>query len=102
MRRRIDPHRRRIWIFGCNVVVHLEKIAVAFFDRGASKTADRVREIEIDAASTRADASSVVTDFFCGARGDIARSEISEARIFPLQIVVALRFGDFLWLTLVA
>ena len=81
MRRRVNPHRRCIRIFGCDVVIHLEQVPVSLFDRWASETADRVREIEIDAAPARTDASSFVTDFFCGARGDI---------------------GDFTWRALVA
>src|SRR6266852_4336405 len=95
MRRRVDPHWRAVRILSRDVVIHLEEVPVALFNGGAPQSLDRVGKIEIDAAAACTDASSFVTDFLCRAGSDVAWSEISEARIFPLEVVIAFRFRDF-------
>src|SRR6266550_6870647 len=97
MRRRINPHRCVVGILGSDVVIHLEEVAVALLNGGASQSIDCVGKIEIDAPAAPSDASSFVTHFLCSAGSDITRSEISEARVFPLEVVIAFRFRDFLW-----
>src|SRR5438034_8948672 len=96
MRRRVDSHRRSIRILGCNVLIHLEKIPVSLVNGLASETLDGFGEIEIDAAPARTDAARFVAHFLRRPRGDVARSEIAEARILALQVVIALAWRDFL------
>ena len=96
MWRRINAHWSAVRILGCDVVVHLKEIAVALFDRGASKPLDCVCEIEIHPPPTRPYPTPLIAYFFRRARGDVARREISKARIFPLEVVIALVLRDFL------
>ena len=49
-----------------------------------------VREVEVDAASARADAASLVADLLRGARGDVARGEVAVSWGTALEEVVAL------------
>ena len=94
MHRRINPHRRFVGIFAGDLFVDVEKISVALANRVFAETLDRVGKIEINAASARADAAAFIANFLGRARRDIARREISEARIFSLEIIIALGFRD--------
>ena len=46
-------------------------------------------------ASTGPNTASFVANFLGGARRDVARREIAIARIFSLEIIIALCFGNF-------
>ena len=59
-------------------------------------------KIEINAEPAGADAAAFVARFLRGARGDVARREIAEARIFALEIIIALGFGNLARRPLVA
>src|SRR5205085_4557532 len=85
-----------VWILRRDVLVHLEEISVTLFDRRATETADCVSEIEINAATAGTDSASVVARFFRSARCNVARREISEARVFALEVVIALRLRNLL------
>ena len=55
---------------------------------------DGVGEIEIDAAAARADAAALVAHLLGRARGDVARGQVAEARIFALQVIIALALRE--------
>src|SRR5205814_4054203 len=63
---------------------------------------DRVLEIEIDGEPAVADAAAVVGHLLRVARRDVARDEVAERRVLPLEIVVALLLGNLLRRTRVA
>ena len=94
MHRRINPHRRLVGIFAGDLFVDVEKIAVALANRVFAEALDRVGKIEINAASARADAAAFIANFLGRARGDVARRQIAEARIFAFQIIIAVGFGN--------
>ena len=60
----------------------------------AAEPLDRVGEVEVDAEPAGADAAALVADVLGGARGDVARHQVAEGRVVPLQVVVALVLGD--------
>ena len=55
---------------------------------------DGVGEVEVDGAAGRPDAAPFVADRLGGARGDVARNEVAEARVAALEEVVALALGN--------
>jgi hypothetical protein len=59
----------------------------------ARRALDGVLEVEVD-ARPRADAAALVAHALGGARGDVARREVAEARVHALEVVVALRPRD--------
>ena len=57
---------------------------------------DRVGEIQKDAQATWPDAAALVADLLGRARGDIARRQVAEARVLPLEEIVALGVRDLI------
>ena len=94
MNRRIDHHRQLIGILAGDLLIHLEQVAVARADHRFAEPFGGVPEIQIDAKAGRRDAATVVTRFLGGAGGNVARREVTEGRVFALQIVVAVIFLD--------
>src|SRR5439155_25184252 len=66
------------------------------FNGPASETLDASGETELNPAPARTDAARFIAHFLRRPRGDVARSKIAEARVLPLQIVIALARRDFL------
>ena len=93
--RGINAHRCVVGIVAGDLFVDVEKIAVTLADRRFAETRDRVLEIEINAASARADPAAFIADFLGATGRNIARGQIAEARVFALEIIVALGFRDF-------
>ncbi len=52
------------------------------------------REVEVDAAAARAHAAAVVARLLRGPGRDVARGEVAERRVLPLEVVVAIVLGD--------
>ena len=94
MHRRINPHRRFVGVFCRNFLVHIEKISVALANGIFAQTRDGVGKIEINPASPRSDTTAFVAHFLGRARSDVARREISEAWIFSLKIIIAVRIRN--------
>ena len=67
MHRGINPHRDLIRIFSCDLFINFKQIAVAFTDRIFAEPFNRVGEIQINAASARANTATFVADLFGGA-----------------------------------
>jgi hypothetical protein len=65
-----------------------------YFSTAGGRAADRVGEVEVDAEPAGADAAALVADVLGGARGDVARDQVAEARVLALEVVVALVLGD--------
>ena len=99
---RVDAHRDLVRVFVGDAPVHVEQVAVARADGVVAEARDRVREIEIDRQARFADAAAFVADRLGVPRRDVARHEIAEARVLPLEVVVAIRFGDLVRRPLVA
>src|SRR4029077_4670914 len=75
-------------------LVHLEQVAVALADPGLAQTLDGVGEVEIHAEPAGPHAPAPGADLFRRPGGDVARREIAEAGVLPLQEVVPLILGD--------
>ena len=99
---RVDPHRHLVRILVGDLLVHLEEVAVARAHGVLADAADRVGEIQVDGQLRLADAAAFVADRLGGARRDVAGHQVAEARVAPLEVVVALGFGDLLRRPLVA
>src|SRR6266446_6910121 len=94
MHRRINPHRRFVGVFRRNFLVDIEKISVALANGLFAQTRNSVGKIEINPASPRSDTMSFIAHFLGRARSDVARREISEAWIFSLKIIIAVRIRN--------
>ena len=94
MDRRVNPHRRVVGIVAGDFFVDVEKISVTLADGRLAEARDRVLEVEINAAPARADAAAFVANFLGAARGNIARGEVAVARVFALEIIIAIGFRD--------
>jgi len=55
-----------------------------------AETFDRIGKVEINTAPAGAHPAAVVALLLGGAGGDVARGKVAEARIFPLQVIIAL------------
>ena len=91
---RIDAHRRLVGILVGDLVVHGEEVAVTLPHLPLTQTADGVSEIQINPQPSIADAATFVADILGSAAGNVARSEVAEGRVHPLQIIVAVALGD--------
>ena len=85
-----------MWAYMSNRLPYCSRIIVL------AEARDGVGEIEVDAAAARADAAALVADLLGRPRSDVARGQVAEARIFALEVVVALRLGNLVGLPLVA
>ena len=101
MRCRVDAHRHVVRVLVGDALVHLDQVPVPLADRVLTEAGDRVGEVEIDAVLQRTDALAAV-DFELGRpRGDVARRQVSEARIATLEEIVALVVWNLVLGTLV-
>ncbi len=83
-----------VGIVAGDLFVDVEEVPVTLANRPFTEACDRVLEIEIDAASARADAATFIAHFLRAARGNVARSEVAVARIFALEIIIAIGFRN--------
>src|SRR6185436_6306750 len=67
---------------------------VALFDDRTSEALDGIGKIEIHPASAGTDALPFVTRLLRRARSDVARREVPEARVFALEVIIALALRD--------
>ena len=102
MHRGINAHRLLVGIFSRDLLVNIEEISVALADGVLAQTRVCFLEIEVNAATALADAAAFVAHFLRAAGGNVARREIAEARVFPLEIIIALRFRNLRRFALVA
>ena len=102
MDRRVDPHRHLVRILVRDLLVHVEQVAVAHPDDVSAEPFDRVGEIQVHREAAVADAASLVADDFGVARRDVARHQVAEARILPLEVVIAFPVRNLLRRTGVA
>ena len=94
MDRRIDAHGSLISIFARDLFVHVEQVAVPLADDRLAQPLNRLGKIQINPQAARPDATACVANLLGGARGDVARSEVPVAGIFPFQKVIPLRLGN--------
>ena len=100
--RRVDSHRDAIRILVGDLRVHVEEVAVAGAYHVRAEPANGVGEIEVHGQTAVADAASFVAHRLGVAGRDVARDQIAEARIPPLEVVVAIGLRDLLWRSPVA
>src|SRR5690606_26508406 len=67
--------------------------AVLLADAIGTVPGDGVLEVEVDAAAARADPAAVVADLLGRPRRDVPRRQVAEARVLPLEVVVAIDLG---------
>src|SRR5207247_986152 len=91
---RVDAHRLRVCILAGDALIHLEQVAVAFSNLIFTQSLDGVAEIEINAKSARADATTLIARFLRGPRCNVARRKIAETWILPFQEIVAVGLRD--------
>ncbi len=94
MDRGINPHRNFIGVFSGNLLVHVEEVAVFFANDWFTHAADGVREVQVNAHAARPDPAPFIADFLGVARSDVAGNQVSETRVAPLEVIVALVFGN--------
>jgi len=94
VRRGVDAHRHAVGVLARDALVHLEEVAVALADRVDAVARDGVAEVEVDRHARRPDAAALVALLLRIPRSDVARHEVSEARVLALEEVVALGLGD--------
>src|SRR4030095_4708228 len=94
MDRRVNAHRSMVGIVSGDFFVDIEEVAITLTNRGFTEACDRILEIEIDAASARAYAATFIAHFLRAAGGNVAWSEVAVARIFSLEIIIAIGFRD--------
>ncbi len=92
--RRVDPHRHPVRVLGGDPLVHLEQVAVLGLHRVPAQPSDGVGEVQVDALPAGSDAAALVADVLGGPGGDVARHQVAEGRVDPLQVVVALLLRD--------
>ena len=90
----IDHHRSLVGVLAGDLVIHLEEVAVAGADGVLAEALGGIAEIEIDSEASGGHAAAVVTGFLGGAGGNVARGEVAEGRVFPLEEVIAVVLGD--------
>ena len=91
---RIDHHRRFVRILICDLLIHLEEVAVLLLHHVASQTFDGIAEVEEYGKARIVHTITGIATFFGSTAGHITRHQVAEGRIATLQIVVALLFGN--------
>src|SRR5262249_26377272 len=94
--RRIDSHRSFVRIFTGDPFVHVEQISVSFGNHLLAEALNRVLKIQVDTQAA-SNTTSFIAYCFRIARCDVAGNQISEAWIFPFEVIVALRFRYLTW-----
>ncbi len=89
-----DLHRLLIGADVGNLLVHVEKVAVALLDDLLAQTLDGGLEVEEYGQAGLVHAEACVAALLGGTRRHVARHEVAERRVAALQIVVAVFFGD--------
>ncbi len=98
----VDPHRHVVRVVVGDLLVHVEQVAVPLADHALPEPVDGIAEVEVHRQPRLTHAAPVVAHQLGGARRDVARDEIAEARIAAFEVVVALAFGNLLRRTPVA
>ncbi len=107
MHRRVDAHRHLVRVLTGDLLVHVEEVAVLGFHGLLPEALDGIGEVEVHAAAHltldtvlvalrdgRADAAALVAHVLRLPRRDVARDQVAEGRVDPLQVVVAVLLGD--------
>jgi len=90
----IDAHGHGIRVFPGDGGIHVKQVAIALGDDFFAEAGNGVCEVEIDAASGRANAAALVAHLFGCTRGNVARAEVAIAGVFALQIIVSVSFWN--------
>ena len=94
----VDAHRHLVGVLTRDPLVHVEEVVVLLLDAVAAETLDGGGEVEVDTAADsvdlRADPAALVADVLRGPRRDVARDQVAEGRVDPLEVVVAVLLGD--------
>ncbi len=96
VRRGVDPHGSPVGIFPGDPLIHLEQIAVPLTYHLESLLFDHVGKIQVHPVAAGSDPPALIAQCFDGAGCDVARHQIAETRVAPLQKKVPLRGGNFI------
>ena len=91
---RVDPHGNLVRVLVGDALVHLEEVPVALLDHVVAEALDRLLEVEVDAVLLRPDTATGVDFGLDRARRHVARHEVAERGVAPLEEVVAVVDGD--------
>jgi len=92
-----DPHWDPVGVLIGDAVVHLEEIAIPVADGRLAQPPDGVGKIQVHSQSALSHSPAFVANFLGGAGGDIARSQVAEAGVLALEVVVALSIRNLRW-----
>ena len=94
----VDAHRHLVGVLARDPLVHVEQVAVLLRDGLGAHPLEGVGEVEVDAAAEvadlGADAAALVADVLGLTARDVARHEVAERGVDPLEVVVAVLLGD--------
>ena len=88
MQCRVDHHRSLVWIIVRDLFVHIEQVTVFLLNDLFTQAIDRVGEIQEYGQARAVHAETCVATLFSGTRSHVARNQVSECRITPLQIII--------------
>ena len=89
----VDHHGLFVRIDVCDLLVHLEEVAVTLGYDILAETGDSRREVEEYGQSRVVDAETCVATFFGGTRGHVTGHEVTERGVATFKIIVAILFG---------
>ncbi len=94
MKGRVDAHGHPVRVFVGNLLVHVEEISVLGTNGLFTVAGDSVPEVQVHRLSGGAHSIALVAPGLGGAAGHVARNQIAEAWVAPLQVVISLFFWD--------
>ena len=98
MHRRENHHRRGIWICTRDALIHIEQIAITLGDRRLAVAGNRIAKVEEYTEARRSNSATFIANFLGRARRNIAWRQIAKAWILALEEVIALLFGNCIWI----
>ena len=102
VRSRVNAHGLLVGIFPGDSLIHIEQIAVFFFDRVLTHSLDGICKIQKNAIAGRSNSKTRVACFLGCSRGNVARSQITKTGIFSFEKIVTLSLRDIPRFALIA
>ena len=96
MDRRVDSHRDFVGVLGCDLLVHVEEVAVLASHHVFAIPLDGGSEVEINRQARRPDTKAGIAPFLRCAGRDVAWGEIAIRRIPPFEVVIAFVFRNLI------
>ena len=84
------------WIDVCNLLVHIEEVAITLTNLVDAEALDAFREVKEHSETSVVHAKALVATLLSSTAGHVTRNEVTECRITALQIVVAILFRNLI------